>query len=219
VTSSFGKKELIEAFECLDDELARRGVRAELFVVGGAAISIAYAARRTTTDVHAIFMPSDIVREAAIAVAEKLNLEPDWLYDGAKGFAPGSDSEQASVFEGQFLSVAVASPRYSLAMKLLASRTDRDIDDIKTLYALCGLSTAEQGVELLESYYPARVIPARSHFLLLELFPDELSPDRDLGLERSWNPSSQLVGLQLHQRAKSWWRNAWSPLSDAVLIN
>jgi len=145
---------------------------------------IAYDARRTTTDVDAIFVPSDVVREAAMVVAEQLNLEPDWLNDGAKGFAPGNDSQQASVFEGQFLSVAVASPRYLLAMKLLASRTDRDIDDIKTLYVLCGLSTAEQGVEILESYYPARVIPARSHFLLLELFPDELSSDRDLGLGR-----------------------------------
>ena len=119
-------------------------------------MAIAYDARRTTTDVDAIFVPSDVVREAATVVAERLGLEPDWLNDGAKSFAPGNDPAQASVFEGQYLSVAVASPRYLLAMKLLASRTDRDIDDIKILYKLCGLSTAEEGIEVLESYYPTR---------------------------------------------------------------
>jgi hypothetical protein len=36
MTSSFGKRDLFEVFEFLDDELARRGVRAELFVVEGA---------------------------------------------------------------------------------------------------------------------------------------------------------------------------------------
>jgi hypothetical protein len=184
VTSSFDKQDLIGAFECLGEELERRGVRAELFVVGGAAMAIAYDARRTTADVDAIFVPSDVVRDAARVVAEELKLEPDWLNDGAKSFAPGNDPDQVSVFESQFLSVAVASPRYLLAMKLLASRTDRDIDDIKSLYKLCELSTAEEGIEVLESYYPARIIPVRAQLLLNELFPSERSRDRDLGLGR-----------------------------------
>ncbi len=89
MTASFGKRDLIEAFEKLDEELARRGVRAELFVVGGAAMAIAYDARRATTDVDAIFVPSDVVRDASRAVVEQLDLDPEWLNDGAKGFAPG----------------------------------------------------------------------------------------------------------------------------------
>jgi hypothetical protein len=104
------------------------------------------------------------------------------LNDGANGFASGNDPSQERVFEVQFLSAAVASPRYLLAMKLLASRTDRDIDDIKTLYQLCGLSAAEEGVELLESFYVARILPTRARFLLEELFPRERSKDRDNGL-------------------------------------
>jgi hypothetical protein len=69
-------------------------------------------------------------------------------------------------------------------MKLLASRTDRDIDDIKTLYKLCGLSTAEEGVQALDAFYPAKIIPARAQLLLQELFPSERSKDRDDGLGR-----------------------------------
>jgi hypothetical protein len=136
-------------------------------------------------------VPFDIVREAAKVVATQLDLEPEWFNDRAKGFASGNNPAQERVLEGQLLSVAVASPRYLLAMKLLASRTDRDIDDIKTLYQLCGFSTAEEGVELLESFYVTRVLPPRARLLLEELFPRERSNDRGngLGLERLRSPS------------------------------
>jgi hypothetical protein len=53
-----GRDELINAFELLDAELGRVGVAVDLFVVGGAAMAIAYDARRTTTDVDAaLFAP------------------------------------------------------------------------------------------------------------------------------------------------------------------
>ena len=127
---------LLEALKALDHELAAVGVRGEVFVVGGAAMALAYDARRATVDVDAIFVPANEVREAAARVAERLELEADWLNDGAKAFMPGSDPERIGVFEGDHLSVAAASPRYLLAMKLLASRVERDQDDIRFLYRL-----------------------------------------------------------------------------------
>ena len=69
-------------------------------------------------------------------------------------------------------------------MKPLASRTDRDTDDIKNLYQMCGLTTAEEGIEILPSYYPARIIPPRAQFILQELFPNEHPRERDTGIER-----------------------------------
>ena len=155
----------------LDDELGRSGVRAELFVVGGAAMALAYDARRATVDVDAAFLPAAEVREAARRVADELGLEPDWLNDGAKAFMRGKDPDQIAVFEGNNLSVAAASPRYLLAMKLLAARVDRDQDDIRTLYELCGFTTAEEGMRLLETMYPSHVIAPRAQFLLQEMFP------------------------------------------------
>lgn len=162
---------LLVALRALDSELGAAGVRGEVFVVGGAAMALAYDARRATVDVDAIFVPAGEVRDAAARVAERLELEPDWLNDGAKKFMPGSDPERIGVFEGDHLSVAAASPRYLLAMKLLASRIERDQDDIRFLYDLCGFSTATEGLDLVESTYPSLEIAPRVQFLLEEMFP------------------------------------------------
>ena len=137
-----------------------------------------------TADVDAVFVPSGEILTVASRVAEKLNLEPDWLNDGAKAFKPGEDKDQIGVYEGQHLSVAAASPKYLLAMKLMASRVERDQDDIRELYKLCGLTTAEQGLNLLVSYYPEHQILPRVQFLLQEMFPQSHEKKRDTGLSR-----------------------------------
>jgi len=165
------REELLVALRLLDEELSAVGVRGEVFVVGGAAMALAYDARRATVDVDAIFVPAAEVRKAAERVAERLQIEADWLNDGAKAFMPGSDPDRIGVFEGDHLSVAAASPRYLLVMKLLASRLERDQDDIRFLYDLCGFSTAEEGLDLIESTYPNHAIAPRVRFLLEEMFP------------------------------------------------
>jgi hypothetical protein len=123
-----------------------------------------------------------------------LNLEPDWLNDGAKAFLPGEDKDRIGVYEGQHLSVAAASPQHLLAMKLMASRVERDQDDIRELYKLCGLTTAAQGLDLLESYCPERQILPRDQFLLQKCFQRRKKKDatpvcRASNLVRTCKPS------------------------------
>jgi len=75
----------------LDDlgaELVRRGVRAEMFIVGGAAMAFAYNTRRSTRDVDAVFEPKAAVYDAATAVANRRGIAPDWLNDAAKSYLP-----------------------------------------------------------------------------------------------------------------------------------
>jgi len=179
-----GRTELLAALAELDNELGLLGIRGEIFVVGGAAMAIAYDVRRSTSDVDAVFVPAAEVRVAALRVAEKMDLEPDWLNDGAKAFLPGEDKDRIGVYEGQHLSVAAASPQFLLAMKLMASRVERDQDDIRALYQLCGFTTADQGLELLSSYYPERLILPRVQFLLQEMYPSGHEKHRDTGPSR-----------------------------------
>ena len=65
------------AFRRLGDRLAGRGVVADLYVFGGAAMALAYDSRRATRDVDALFKPHGIVVEEALAVAAELDL-PHW---------------------------------------------------------------------------------------------------------------------------------------------
>jgi Nucleotidyltransferase of unknown function (DUF6036) len=169
--SLHARPRFLSALEALDQELATAGIRADVFVVCGAAMAVAYDARRSTDDVDAAFAPVDAVRRAAQRVADRLGLPQAWLNDGAKAFMPGDDPDRMIVFERVNLQVAAASPRYLLAMKLLAARAERDQDDIRLLYELCGFSTAGEGLAVVEEAYPGYLIPPRTRFMLEEMFP------------------------------------------------
>jgi hypothetical protein len=156
----------------LDDlsaELAAGGARAELFLVGGAALAVAYDATRATRDLDAVFLPTEVVRQAAAAVAEREGLAEDWLNDAAKGFLPGPDPDAQRFLPQRLLIVDVASPRYLLAMKLFAARPEIDADDIILLYRQLGFTTADEGLDLVEQAYPGRPVPAKVKFLLTEI--------------------------------------------------
>ena len=162
---------ILSLFAELNDELCRAGMRGEVFIVGGAAMVVAYDARPATRDVDGIWRPSMELRAAAARVAGRHDdIEPDWLNDGVKGFLPAEDRGKARVlYDDECLSVSVPSPEYLLATKLLASRVSRDEDDILTLYRICGLTTVDQGLDLLERYYPGRPIESKVGFFLEEL--------------------------------------------------
>ncbi|MFC0531655.1 hypothetical protein [Phytohabitans kaempferiae] len=65
-----GRADLERAFTALGERLARRRVVADLFVVDGAAMALAYDAGRVTRDVDAMFVPHGVVLEESRAVAE-----------------------------------------------------------------------------------------------------------------------------------------------------
>lgn len=164
------RKTIIEAFEALAAELERRGLKGRVFVVGGAAMVLAYSRETATRDIDAIFEPKAAVYEAARKVAAERGLPDDWLNDSVKAFAPGEDPDQRVMFTTPSLEVAAASPEYVLAMKLLASRVEQDAGDIRILYERCGFKTPEEGLELLDRLYPDRPKQPRTRLLLEELF-------------------------------------------------
>jgi hypothetical protein len=62
MSTGLGREEIRALLDDLSAELAARGARAELFLVGGAALAEAYDATRATRDLDAVFIPTDIVR-------------------------------------------------------------------------------------------------------------------------------------------------------------
>ena len=93
----FSRARIIAALEALGEELTERGIHGQLFIVGGAAMALAYSNRRVTKDIDAVFEPKAAIYEAAERVAERLGLPEDWLNDGVKGFLPGADRDARPV--------------------------------------------------------------------------------------------------------------------------
>jgi hypothetical protein len=169
VTAGLGREEIRTLLDDLSAELRVRGAKADVFLVGGAAIAVAYDEARSTRDLDAVFLPTDVVRQAAAAVAERRGLVPDWLNDAVKGFLPGPDPDAQRFYESASLNVDVASARYLLAMKLFAARAENDADDIMFLYRQLGFTTVEEGLDLVASVYQNRPIPAKVQYLVAEV--------------------------------------------------
>jgi hypothetical protein len=153
----------------LADELDHDGVRGELLLVGGAAMALAYSTRRSTADLDAVFEPKRVIYKAASRIAERRGLDRGWLNDAVKVFLPGPDPNATVFFDWTGLVVRVASPRYLLAMKLLASRVERDEDDIRVLLRLCNITDVAEALQLIADLYPNSAIPAKVEYLVREI--------------------------------------------------
>jgi predicted nucleotidyltransferase len=162
-----------DAFRLLGDRLLRRGVVADIYVIGGAAMALAYDARRATRDIDAVFQPHGVVLEEARAVADELGLPPWWLNEQASAYvAPGGDSAAPRVFDHPGLRVSAASPEHLLAMKVLAARR-RDIEDISYLVKHLGLSSTAEVLEVCAAVFPEEPIPDRAKMVIEDLFGDD----------------------------------------------
>lgn len=162
-------RRLRELLDELSAALDARGEQAQLFIVGGAAMALAYDDTRTTRDIDALFEPRVQVRAIAAEIGQRHNLDEDWLNDAAKGFMPGSDAAARTVYTSDALVVLVPSPQYMLAMKLHASRDERDLEDAATLANLAGVITPQGGVELLSKMYPPSTLLPRHRYVVNEV--------------------------------------------------
>lgn len=167
------REELLGLLEEIGVELEAQGKRGDLFVVGGAAMALAYNTRRSTRDLDAVFEPKGVVYEAARTVGQRHDLAPDWLNDAVKGFLPGEDPNATTIFDHPGLAVRVASPEYLFAMKAVAARAERDANDLLRLYQLCGFDSIEEAMDCVERYYPAHLLPPKTGFLLEELLGEK----------------------------------------------
>lgn len=137
-------------------ELGRRlqvlGLHADMYVVGGAAIALTLDTRRTTQDVDAAFRPRVEVAEVALTMASEEGLPPGWLSSAAMAFAPSASDPDAVALDIDGLSVAVASPRHLLAMKLAAGR-QRDLTDLVVLFECLDIRTPQQALAIAKDLY------------------------------------------------------------------
>jgi hypothetical protein len=165
------REEIMGALAALGRALERRGVTGEMYIVGGAAIALAFDERRSTRDIDAVFEPKATIYEAAAEVASELELPPGWLNDAVKGFLAGPDPEAVPVFEVPGLRCQAASPRVLLALKVLAHRVGEDEEDVLLLARALGLDRADEVLAVAEKVFGDR-LDAAARFFVEELFPE-----------------------------------------------
>jgi hypothetical protein len=99
-TPRFSKIELERMLSLLNEQLQKNGVTGEVCIVGGAAMILAFGSRESTRDIDALVMAPASVRTAVAQVAETNGFSPNWLNDGAKGFASGQSTELKEISRG-----------------------------------------------------------------------------------------------------------------------
>jgi hypothetical protein len=157
----------------LGERCAAKGFNVEMFLVGGAAMALAYSRLRTTRDLDAIFEPKVRVYEEARRVAAERGLPPDWLNDGVKGLLPDQkDTGPQVTFASNGISVAIASAEYLFAMKAASARQEADGADLLTLAGILHITTPTEATALIERFYDPSRLSAKSRFFIEGVFAD-----------------------------------------------
>ena len=157
---------IVAALTALAHDLHAHGLSADMYVVGGAAIALAFDERRSTRDVDAVFVPKAEVYAAAARVAEQQALPDGWLNDAVKGFLAGEDTGAREVLDLPGLRVQVASPGTLLSLKVLAHRVGEDDHDVRLLARSLGLTTADAVLALaVDRIGETRLTPAARFFV------------------------------------------------------
>ena len=151
--------DIVDALKDHSDRLGRKRVKAQIYIVGGAAIALAFRRSRRTFDVDALILEGHgAVLEASREVALRRGLPESWLDEQAMTYMPTNRDERAkTVFASAHLVVTGASAGHLLAMKLRSGR-QADLADISTLLELLQLSTVEEAFQVHDAVFPSQPI-------------------------------------------------------------
>jgi hypothetical protein len=169
------KDSITELLTELGRRLHAKGIDAQIYLVGGAAMILAYGRETMTRDIDAIFEPKAAVYAEANAMAvERAWLDDGWLNDAVKGFVRGPDPGVPQVIlASEGISVQVASPKRLLAMKVAAARIGRDVDDIVLLAREVGATSIDEVLAIAHAEY-GDLLEVRSKFVVMEALAEYL---------------------------------------------
>ena len=148
-------------------------MRAQIYIVGPAAMSLAFSRDRTTEDVDARFDTGHCrLTEAVRTVGRRRGLAGTWLGELATAASSrGADGGAPTLYESPQLTVTGASVKHVLAMKLLAGR-DRDREDIAALCEQLGLEGPEEALGVYRELFPKESVKPTARKALETAFRD-----------------------------------------------
>lgn len=173
-----------------------RGLHLEIAVYGGSALMMDFSYRLASHDIdfHPVRGGGERIRSIAREAAGRLGLE-DFMHDAMRDDVSIFVSERAEHLphgdyggERGTFRVLKASPRYILAMKVMAMRSSLETQDMLDVWQLvdaCKISSAKEALDLVGKFYPDQVIPKRNVLLLEDIF-DEKRAGRPYSAAIGW---------------------------------
>ncbi len=118
--AAMGYDELVDALRDLAETLHMQRTTARIYIVGSAAMVMAYNSDRFTTDIDALIIDNhSAVTRAVCDVARRRGLPTSWLNEPATSYMPrGDDVHSVVVFDHPGLRMTAATPIRMLAMKV-----------------------------------------------------------------------------------------------------
>ena len=177
-TAAMGRDAFREALGEVADRLHRRGAVARIYVVGGAAMALAYDAERASHDIDSVILDGygplvEVVRE----IARERGWPSTWLNDQAAGYVPSTaDATARVVFDHPALHVLAASPEHLLAMKAMAGRRT-DFDDLVRLIEMLGAKSAAEVFAVVEGVLGSQALPDQGR-MAIEAAVQAAQPER-----------------------------------------
>ncbi len=168
------KANINQLFERLNDELANKDVKGELFLVGGAVMCLVFEARDSSRDLDGFFKPTRFLRSAAKRVAVLSGHPQDWLNDAVITYLSSKGYFHPYLARSN-LRVSIARPEYLLAMKCLAMRLGEefhDEEDVRFLLRYLNLESYPSAIEIIARYYPSERLPHETLDTLREMLED-----------------------------------------------
>lgn len=167
----FDKKKITKLLHLLNDELSKKKIRGELYLVGGAVMCLLFHDRKATRDLDGLFVPKKYFQPIIHKIAHDKGLPHSWLNDGVKGYLSQSGTFN-SFLDLDHLKIFAADPHYLLAMKCLAMRIGPEFNDeadIRYLLRHLNIETYDAALKVIEQYYPLDQFPAKSFYALEEI--------------------------------------------------
>ncbi|MDE0495016.1 MAG: DUF6036 family nucleotidyltransferase [Acidimicrobiaceae bacterium] len=186
-TPELNRNDLLDALGEVAAIMHSRGQRGRVYVVGGAAMMLAYSADRATQDIDAAIEEGySAVTDAARIVAEQRGWPRSWLNEGATVYMPRPDQRHGTtIFGHPALTVVAATAEHMLAMKAKAARpTDRQ--DVEALMRQHSYTHLAQVEAVVQATFPDEPLGPRQQqwiaAIIDDLYPTRQSSGDDTGL-------------------------------------
>ena len=169
----FDRDRILLLVQSLAEEIAVLEIRFQIYIIGGAAVSISFNPdRNTTADIDAQFSHDPRIIAIINRIAEREGLQSDWINSKAGNRIPfpsyGYPWHIHS--KNEFVTVLVADADVLIAMKLNANRGRRDLQDLPPLINSLQISTLKEVEEIYDRFYSQELIPSDGREFLEDYF-------------------------------------------------